>query len=111
MLGQDLVDAVWLQSGKKQCVIPTRWKGLPLPRQRPDKEELPEGWEAAGFDDGKWRDIRVPGVWEARTCLQAAGGWDRESGNRRPHPNPAACSPPPDNAWLAAAAVGSGSAE
>ena len=43
----------------KELILPKVWKGLPV-----GKAAAPGGWEYAGFDDGKWREIKVPGMWE-----------------------------------------------
>jgi hypothetical protein len=61
---QDLMDAAWLETGDRECVFSTRWKGLPLQGQRPGRENLPGGWGTAAFDDAGWRDIRMPALWD-----------------------------------------------
>jgi beta-galactosidase/beta-glucuronidase len=58
----DIVDPLWLEISDKEVVLPLRWKGQALL----DKAPPPDGWQEAGFDDVKWRDIRVPGTWEAQ---------------------------------------------
>ena len=44
---------------ERELILPRVWKGLPVGEAQP-----PQGWEDADFDDGKWRDIKVPGTWE-----------------------------------------------
>jgi hypothetical protein len=53
----DVVDALWLQVGEKDVALPITWKGAIVPKG----SQPPEGWVDAGFDDGKWRECRVPG--------------------------------------------------
>ena len=53
----DVIDALWLQVGAKDVVLPLKWKGATVPKGT----QPPERWVEAGFDDGKWRECRVPG--------------------------------------------------
>ncbi len=52
-------EVVWLEAGEQTLVLPKMWKG-----QWVGKAEPPKDWETVGFDDGKWRDIEVPGTWQ-----------------------------------------------
>jgi hypothetical protein len=52
-------DLIWLEAGEKVLVLPDVWKGLWV-----GKDEPPKDWATAGFDDAKWRDIKVPGTWQ-----------------------------------------------
>ena len=56
----DILEALWLEKGDRECVLPVTWKGLPLG----DDKQPPAGWRSSGFDDGNWLTIRVPGTWE-----------------------------------------------
>ena len=71
---QDLVDAPWIEGAGKELVLPTRWKGLAV--SAASKKPEPAGWEAAGFDDGIWRQVRLPGFWgeQFQDSLEVAGG-------------------------------------
>ena len=40
--------------------MPLHWKGLPLGKNA----SPPAGWDAAAFNDARWRKVRVPGMWE-----------------------------------------------
>lgn len=52
-------DMVWLEAGENVQFLPQVWKGLPVGFAEPPKD-----WEIVGYDDRKWRDIKVPGTWE-----------------------------------------------
>ena len=56
----DILEALWLEKGNRECVLPLTWKGLPLGGGK----QPPAGWQSKGFDDRDWLSIRVPGTWE-----------------------------------------------
>ena len=57
----DVADVVWLAVGEKEEFLPKTWKGLPLGTVEP-----PTGWEKTDYDDAKWREMKVPGMWESQ---------------------------------------------
>ncbi|MBN1672985.1 MAG: hypothetical protein JXR37_18210 [Kiritimatiellae bacterium] len=56
----DAADTVWLEQDGRTLSLPAYWKGLP----RTNGKTETSGWETPAFDDGTWRKIRVPGLWE-----------------------------------------------
>ena len=59
---QDLLDAPWIEDGKKELALPTHWKGLAIGRGM--NKNPPDGWQSPEFDDSPWKPIRLPGMWD-----------------------------------------------
>ncbi len=55
----DVPNVVWLEAGDKVVFLPKVWKGLWVGSAEP-----PKGWETGGYNDGQWRDVKVPGAWQ-----------------------------------------------
>jgi hypothetical protein len=55
----NVTGVVWLEAGDKVLILPKIWKG-----QWVGSAEPPKDWETAGFDDGKWRNVNVPAMWQ-----------------------------------------------